>query len=314
MRRRGQSTALAILLYHRIGEDDGPDPMGLNVSPERFAEQLHALARRFELVTLSERDGTIRDGPAVVITFDDGYAGVLHHAKPLLQRLSAPASAFIASGFVGSGREFWWEELAGLILSSPRPLTELRLDGELIRARDDGLPPWRRRGVTSTYRLYYLLARKLARVTIEQRERLLEAVAAQVGAEATPRRGRMPLDERGVCELASGGLIEIGAHTVSHPVLATLDASDQSLEITGCKHALEALTTAKVSSFAYPYGGASDYTPESVSLVRTAGFERACANHQGPARPTSDPFQLPRMIVRDWDGAGLVARVERLLR
>ena len=101
--------------------------MGLNVSPRRFREQLEAVARRFEFTTLSDVVGNRRNRPTVAITFDDGYTGVLDHAKPALQRMCVPASAFIPSGFVGSTREFWWEELAGLLFSNPRQPTTLRL-------------------------------------------------------------------------------------------------------------------------------------------------------------------------------------------
>ena len=62
-----------------------------------------------------------------MITFDDGYADVLHHAKPLLERHSVPATVFVATGAIGQRREFWWDELGGLFLQPGTLPEELEL-------------------------------------------------------------------------------------------------------------------------------------------------------------------------------------------
>jgi peptidoglycan/xylan/chitin deacetylase (PgdA/CDA1 family) len=63
---------------------------------------------------------------AAAVTFDDGYADNLKAAKPRLQRAGAPATVFIATGYVGERREFWWDELARIILES-----DSAIDGEI---------------------------------------------------------------------------------------------------------------------------------------------------------------------------------------
>ena len=59
-----------------------------------------------------------RDLPsdAVALTFDDGYRDNLINAKPLLVEHEVPASIFLATGYIGKKREFWWDELARLTL------------------------------------------------------------------------------------------------------------------------------------------------------------------------------------------------------
>ena len=64
-------------------------------------------------------------------------------------------------------------------------------------------------------------------------------------------------------ELGGGELVEIGAHTLTHPVLADLAPDQQQHEIGGSKRRLEALTGRKISSFAYPYGRKNHYTRQS---------------------------------------------------
>jgi peptidoglycan/xylan/chitin deacetylase (PgdA/CDA1 family) len=123
----------------------------------------------------------------------------------------------------------------------------------------------------------------------------------------------MPLTWQGVRELAAGDVVEIGAHTVTHPVLARLDADEQAREVAGSRSELESGLGRPVTSFAYPYGGKSEYSAASIEAVRAAGFERACANVEHvPGRPPSI-YELPRLIVHDWDARELLARIDAFL-
>jgi peptidoglycan/xylan/chitin deacetylase (PgdA/CDA1 family) len=102
----------------------------------------------------------------------------------------------------------------------------------------------------------------------------------------------------------------VGAHTLTHPVLAALPEAAQRDEIRRNKECLEALLGRPVKSFAYPYGTRADYTRQTVRLVREAGFACACANVPGVISQRSDPFQIPRFIVRNWDGEEFARRLE----
>jgi len=106
-----------------------------------------------------------------------------------------------------------------------------------------------------------------------------------------------------VIELAAGGLVEIGAHTVTHPALAELPAAAQRSEIEGSKTSLEEILGHTVTSFAYPYGSPGHYTAETTAIVKEAGFGSACSGPAGLVWRGADPFQLPRFSMRDWDGA-----------
>jgi hypothetical protein len=64
-----------------------------------------------------------------------------------------------------------------------------------------------------------------------------------------------------------------------------------------------------VRSFSYPYGKPRDYTAETVNLVRRAGFACACSTSVDVVRSSSDPFQLPRVWVRNSSGEKLAKQL-----
>ena len=136
---------------------------------------------------------------------------------------------------------------------------------------------------------------------------LLDALAAWAGGPRWVRASHRPMMADEVMVLAEGGLIEIGAHTVTHPSLPSLAQAAQLAEIAQSKAQAEALMGRPVTSFSYPHG---EYTPDTVALVREAGFTRACCSVAvGALTPHFDALQLPRLPVRNWDGGEFIARI-----
>jgi peptidoglycan/xylan/chitin deacetylase (PgdA/CDA1 family) len=292
-----------ILMYHRIAEPQS-DPWTLAVSPAHFAEHLEVLRRRARPVPLADvgvesaRGGRRR---VVAVTFDDGYLDNLTRAVPLLERHDVPATVFVTSGYVGSGREFWWDELDRLVLGAgilPRAV-HMRLSGVVHDLEGGGAegPPSAldRRGLFD--RLYPLFQA----ATDHERRAALDEFGVQTRARP-PDADDRPLNGEELGSLASRRLVEIGSHTVSHPVLSLLPAVDQWREVDVSRRTLESWLGRPIRSFAYPYGARRHYSRETVGLVRRAGYLRACASFPGTVHDASDPFELPRLQVRDCDG------------
>jgi peptidoglycan/xylan/chitin deacetylase (PgdA/CDA1 family) len=84
---------------------------------------------------------------------------------------------------------------------------------------------------------------------------------------------------------------EIGAHTRTHPDLATLTSAQQQTEIQGSRQDLIGWNVGPINSFSYPYGS---YTATTIQIVKNAGYSSATATINGDATPSSDKFQLER--------------------
>jgi peptidoglycan/xylan/chitin deacetylase (PgdA/CDA1 family) len=304
-----------ILMYHRVARPE-VDPWALCVSPEHFAEQLEALRRRRVclpladfVVSLAERRLPTR---AVAVTFDDGYADSLHEAAPALERYQVPATVFLATGFLGSEREFWWDELERLLLHPGRLPETLVLEiggaerrwllGDAAAYTTEQFARYRSwcgwdepsAGRQLVFRQLYDLLRA---PQAAEREAALDQlrVWAQTPAQARPSHRILTIAE--AAELARSPTINIGAHTRMHPALPELPAAGQREEIETSKADCERLTRAPVHSFSYPFSATSKATRE---LVAEAGMQVACAGYGELVQGTADPLMLPRVPVYDW--------------
>jgi peptidoglycan/xylan/chitin deacetylase (PgdA/CDA1 family) len=98
--------SVPILMYHEVAECPPAATRRLSVAPASFDEQLAFLADEgFTGMTLSALAQAFETGaplPArpVVITFDDGYAGVARQAWPLLKKHGFPATVFVTTGWI----------------------------------------------------------------------------------------------------------------------------------------------------------------------------------------------------------------------
>ncbi len=331
LRRWGERLGLLppaiILAYHRVADLES-DPQLLAVSPRHFAEHLEVLRRAYRPLSLRAlrrrlllnrwRPGTL------VLTFDDGYADNLLQAKPLLEAAGVPATVFVTAGMLDSSREYWWDALEQVLLRTAPLPTELKLDiaGKAVHWTLG--TPWASQPTASDWHvlrkdlppdprqaLYLELADRLRPMPYAEQEALLDRLYAWAGLPRTARPSHRALTTGEVRHLADGGLIEVGAHSLTHPVLSSQSPAVQRHEITESKRRLEAVLGAPVSSLAYPFGGRDHYNSATRDLVQEAGFACACANFPGKIQIGTDPYQLPRFLVRDWNGEELARRLER---
>jgi peptidoglycan/xylan/chitin deacetylase (PgdA/CDA1 family) len=113
--------------------------------------------------------------------------------------------------------------------------------------------------------------------------------------EPDPDRGRI-MDRTQAREWLDRGFA-LGGHTRTHPRLSQLDRVAQRDEIAGCKRDIEEALGIEVPHFAYPYGSAWDYNPDSVALAQEAGYRAAFSNRYGVCTPTDGPYAYRRIWI-----------------
>ena len=285
----GPRARLSILIFHRVLEKSDPlfpdEP-----DAKRFDQLLGWIESWFNVLPLDEGVQRLRTGTlperAAAITFDDGYADNFKVALPILRAHGLPATFFVATGYIDGGR--MWNDT---IIESVRRTELRRCD---LTAR--GL---------STFELTTNAERRKAIETIIRWAKYLPteerlAFAAHIADEAmVPLPNDLMMTSDNLVDLHRAGM-QIGAHTVTHPILARLNDRDAEAEIAGSKAFLEAVLGKGIGLFAYPNGKfGEDWLPEHAAIVRRLGFEAAVSTAPGVAMKDCDLMRLPRFT--PWD-------------
>lgn len=285
----GPRGKLSIFIFHRVLAR--PDPLFPDeVDAVRFEQMMAWLAEWFNVLPLDEAVRRLSTGElparAAAITFDDGYADNYVEALPILQRHGLNATFFIATDFLDGGImwndsvieavrhakvDYFAADMAGVAAAPMANNAEKRaLLARLIPAIKHLPPPERAAAV----------------------ERIAEACKADLPTD-------LMLSTPQLKALRQAGML-IGAHTLSHPILATLDDLEAERQIAGSKAHLEQLLDEPIRLFAYPNGRpGTDYSPRDVALVKKLGFAAAVSTSWGGNNHQTDPYQLLRFT--PWD-------------
>ena len=258
---------VAVLCYHGIcTSDDSTRFSDLHVTKATFERHCRLIADACDPISLADLRAARQSGRAlpsrsVIVTFDDGYRGVLDHALPILERHGIPAAVFVAAGPVLGGQHFWFDTLC-----------RREGDAAVLQARALPYQKWR-------------------------------ALVGSIETTADETESHRPLTSAELARLAESPLIEIGAHTMTHPTLALTPLEEQQREIEGCRTTLERVLEKPVTAFAYPYGNPfADYTSDTVRVVRRARFDLAFTTNASFAPLECDPLQIPRFMMLDTVG------------
>lgn len=284
------------MIFHRVLA--APDPLCPGeVDAHRFDRICHWVRHWFNVLPLDEAEGRRRHGTlperAMSLTFDDGYADNHDLALPILQRHGLSATFFVAAGFLDGGC-MWNDIVVEAVRRTARPTLDLEGVADLQLGRHAVVSLVDKRSTIDN------LIGALKYQAQPHRKRAVDEIARCAGVEAP---ADLMMSRAQLRALRDAGMT-IGAHTVSHPILARLEPAAAADEIGRGKRMLETLLDEPVTLFAYPNGKpGEDFADEHVAMAREAGFDAAVTTAWGAGCAATDPYRLPRFT--PWDTARL---------
>jgi len=269
---------LVILAYHRVldlhglsDDEYASDVELVSASCADFEWQVKFLSRHFPVTTFGDyankaRSGDIR-GNLAIITFDDGFKDNYANAFPILKKHNTPAVFFVSVDYLDTGKRFWFEFLVSVI----KQLPEVHF-GKIVRLLSVSAEGQDRMAYAEKVLDY------MKHVSNDTRLEMIEAVYRYCEENnitvVDPESRAMSWED--VREMSASGM-EIGSHTLSHPILSRLSNDEIWSEVDESRKVIEARTGEECNSLAYPNGGAEDMNEAVYEAVGRSGYQYACS-------------------------------------
>ena len=279
--------SVTTLCLHRVA--DGDDLCWPPLSVRVFDELMAYVARRFEVIAMSELT-VYRPGkrPALILSFDDGYADFMDNALPVLRKHGLPAIHNVVVDCVESGRPIWTQRLNNLFddLHRRRVSAEVEVFGRLYKILPDA-----GHLVRTNLEIY----KGLLCQEPEVREEALQGLEAHFDF-AQKRDRMMGWQDLREC-LASD--VEIGSHTMTHSSLRALRKPEAlRYELCESRRILSERLGVSIDTVAFPNG---EYNQQVLAESQAAGYQHLLTADGTwlPARAVlSAPQVIPRIVVQ----------------
>ena len=291
--KRRRHYAAQILVYHRV--NDEKDPIFPGVPTKIFAQQMEYLAENYYVCSLTEIVQRLQsdDLPAnsLAITFDDGYRDNFSNAFPVLKNLRLPATIFLATDAIGTGRVLWHDRVFSAFrttqLSALSRWDDAKQNYPLVSSAE--------KSIALDHFLRFLWS-----LDDEAKAEWIDRLVDRLAVNDQQLDPQLMLDWEHVKAMSAQN-VEFGAHTVTHPILSKLSRRQVKQEIRISKEIIEANLKIPVKHFAYPVGRREDFTDGVKKVLRDAGFECAVTTIFGSNDAQQDLFELRRATPWDHD-------------
>lgn len=275
------------------------------IDAKTFDWQMELLKKNFNVLSLSDALVKLKTGnlptKAVCITFDDGYADNYLNALPILKRYGLPATFFVVSEILNKNR-MWNDDIVETIRIYDKPildLTQLNLGIYDVDSKDKKL----KTAIEIEGKLKYL--------PFNDRAEKCKIIADLV--QNLPKN--LMLTTAQLKSLSSEAGMEIGGHSVSHPILTKIEPIAWQYEIRDCKIQLENIIQKPIRYFAYPNGKLNvDFNEQHALFVKECGYEAALTTDWGNVKKDSNLFQLPRFTPWDKNPTKFMLRLVSMYR
>ena len=277
-----------ILTYHRFGADWDDDE---GKTPARaFEEQLEYLTAHYDVVPLSRIVERITAGAPLpsrmaAVTIDDGYRDAYEVAYPLLRRYGVPASLFVVTEFSDGRAWIWTDKARFLTQQAAAQLLTMKIRESELRLELNG-PASRREASERVNSI-------IKRLPDGSKEEALESLSLALGVAIprTPPEELSSVTWDQAREMDANG-VEIGSHTLTHPILTNVGDERLRRELSDSKSRLEEVLGRQVDQFCYPNGDNDERVRREVAR---AGYRAAVTVESGLNQGGDDPLTLRRI-------------------
>lgn len=299
---------LAVITYHGVLPpgykpiDPGFD--GSLITAATFRQQLRLLKKKYNVISPGEMYSWSQHGGdlpprAALLTCDDGFLNNLTEMVPILQDEGLRCLFFVTGASLENERTMLWYE--NLLLAFMRaPAGNFKICSDNIEV--SGILGEREQRRV----LWWKTVKRLSQVDAETREHFLYAAHSYFGLKESLQffLETYPETQRHFClltrtellKLAASGMT-IGAHTLTHPILAQLPPELAWTEIAESRTRLESALGTRIWAFAYPFGDAASVTPRVVAMTKQVGFDAAFMNVGGGLGTSLPLHSIPRVHV-----------------
>jgi peptidoglycan/xylan/chitin deacetylase (PgdA/CDA1 family) len=318
MTSRHQS-ALKVLMFHGVVRDMPeyavyPGTRTCLIRERDFESCIRWCALTHKVITLEELprhlSGEATD-PAVLITFDDGLASLVDLAVPVLQKYGVTAVLFVTTGWIDHQVTPAIFRLERDLWDAPPAHLSVRVGDHEFTARV-GTRPAVRAALTGLWACCF--------------SRLIPPLSLRSDCVRFDNRPWEPVDGRQerhvwfpaqwdkLASAARSGVIEIGAHGVSHTPWSWLSDDERRHEIGEARERLQHLTGGQVCACSYPHGMYDDAARAEARKHYDWAFTTESRPVNGSPVDALPRFHVPgdRPVIMDaivrWPWAGRLLR------
>ena len=275
-------------------------PPDMTISEEKLEGFIAWFKRRYELTTVGEglaKLGQDARRSMLALSFDDGYRDNHDVLLPLLERSGGRATVFVESRPLDERRVNWSHKYFW-ILGRETPFDFVHRYGEhcgqqgAFHALNQIATEGR---VDPSYHLKRILKYD---ADPDERDRAIDAVFAELGGDEAALCEALYMDWPRARRLHERG-VEIGGHTVSHPILSRLPPERAAAEIEEGARSIERNLGSAPRTFAYPWGRRWDFDDSSREAARRAGFAGSVTMHAGTNLAHTERTLLHRLAIDD---------------
>lgn len=286
-RQRNQLRAsLTILTYHSFCKNRPVGPFQ-SQPMDRFRRQIEFLKQYFNVVALEDglniiKNGIPGDKPWLAITIDDGFIDNYTYAWPVLQRYDIPATIFVATDFIDTGRPPWPIQILEILHRTEASSMEYPFFADL-------------RGHNAKSKALQRLKKEWAPLHPADRFAGLSDLRKQLRVDSSTRY--LPLSWSQIREMQRGK-ISIGSHSVYHSIVSETSSSITRQETVDSKQRIEDQLQIPCNFFAFPDGG---HNSRAEDAVKDAGYLAGLTQLHGVNTIGVDSFLLRRVEVPSHD-------------
>lgn len=211
---------------------------------------------------------------ACLITVDDGHLSSYDVIYPVLKKYNVPAVFFVSPLIAQrtGATNFWFQELSGY-----NPNDVMKIISEEMGLSCDHL---------SSFTL------NLKKLKVDELQQVIQIYQAKHNVPAKPFLN-MSIEQ--IKQIDKEGLVEIGAHTMLHPFLATETDDRAKKEIVESIDQLEEILQHPIRSFAYPSGTPMlDFTKREIDYLKETSVKLAFTTDARDISMSDERYAIPR--------------------